>query len=297
MLKYINNKSKRFQTFVANRLKFIHSGSQPKQWHHVEGKQNPADYASRGLHVHWKEKANIWFNGPAFLYTNIGFDSFADTALSDDDKELKEKQICCTNVSRNECDLLSRYSSLERVQRVTAWILRFIRNVKHRIEQKEQQMASAGPHLLGRLTVAEFQEAQVRLCKLVQQKQFHEEIEKLQQGKPFSRSNPLRKLDPFLDETGLLRVGGRLRRCGDVEFNGKCPIILPKDSNLTELLARQTHLIGHVGKNLLITKLRERFWIFGLKQLAKRIVGKCVHCRKQYSPIGEQKCQTCLIVA
>ena len=100
-------------------------------------------------------------------------------------------------------------------------------------------MASAGPHLPGRLTVAEFQDAQVRLCKLVQQKQFHDEIEKLQQGKPFSKSNPLRKLDPFLDETGLLRVGGRLRRCSDIEFNSKCPIILPKDSNLTELLARQ----------------------------------------------------------
>ena len=289
VLKYINNKSKRFQTFVANRLEFIHSGSQPKQWHHVEGKQNPADYASRGLHVHEEEKANIWFNGPAFLHNNIEFDSFADTALPDDDKELKEKQICCANVSRDECDLLSRYSSLERVQRVTAWILRFIRNAKHRIEQKELQMASAGPHLLRRLTVAEFQDAQVRLCKLVQQKQFHDVIEKLQQGKPFSKSNPLRKLDPFLDEIGLLRVGGRLRRSNCIEYDGKCPIILPKDSSFTELLVQHTHLIGHVGKNYVITKLRERFWIFGLKQLAKRIVSKCVHCRKQFATIGEQK--------
>ena len=240
VLKYINNKSKRFQTFVANRLEFIHSGSHRKQWHHVEGKQNPADYASRGLHVHEEEKANIWFNGPAFLYTNIEFDSFSDTALPGDDKELKEKQICCANVSRDECDLLSRYSSFERAQRVTAWVLRFICNAKHRIEQRKQQMASAGPLLLGRLTVKEFQDAQVRLCKSVQQKQFHDEIEKLCQGKPFSKSNPLRKLDPFLDETGLLRVGGRLRRSSGIEFDGKCPIILPKASYLTELLVRHT---------------------------------------------------------
>ena len=52
---------------------------------------------------------------------------------------------------------------------------------------------------------------------------------------------------------------------------------------------QHTHLIGHVGKNFVITKIRERFWIFGLKRLANRIVSKCVHCRKQFASIGEQK--------
>ena len=56
VLKYINNINKRFRTFVANRLEYIHSGSETEQWRHVEGKQNPADYASRGLHVHEDEK-------------------------------------------------------------------------------------------------------------------------------------------------------------------------------------------------------------------------------------------------
>ena len=289
VLKYINNKNKRFQTYVANRLEFIHSGSQPEQWHHVEGKQNPADYASRGLHVHEDEKANIWFNGPAFLYTNVQFDSFTDTALPDDDEELKEKQICCTNVICDGLDLLNRYSSLKRLKRVSAWILRFVRNVKHRIEQRKEQAESAGPFLLNRLTVAEIQDAEVSLCKSVQRDHFKDEIKRLRQGKPLLKSNPLRKLDPFLDETGLLRVGGRLRRSSGIEFDGKCPIILPKASSLTELLVRHTHLIGHVGKNFVITKIRERFWIFGLKRLANRIVSKCVHCRKQFASIGEQK--------
>ena len=152
VLKYINNKNKRFQTFVANRLEYIHSGSQPVEWHHVEGKQNPADYASRGLHVHEDGKTNVWFNGPSFLHTNISFDSFSDTTLPDDDVELKDKQICCVNVACNGCNLLSRYSSIERLQRVTAWILRFTRNVKHRIEQRKQQKSSAGPFLRERIT-------------------------------------------------------------------------------------------------------------------------------------------------
>ena len=289
VLKYINNQNKAFKTYETNRLAYIRSGGEPKQWFHVEGKQNPADYASRGLHVYEDKKAEMWFNGPEFLRDNVKFKLFADIKLSEDDPALKKKQICCANIVCNDYCLLNRFSSLEKLQRVTAWILRFLHILKHRVEQRKQQTASAGPFLLERLTVKEIQDAQVRLFKSVQQKQFHDETKKLQQGKPLSKSNPLRKLDPFLDETGLLRVGGRLRRCSDIESNRKCPIILSKKSNLTELLARHTHLIGHVGKNLVITKLRERFWIFGLKQLAKRVVGKCVHCRKQFAPIGEQK--------
>ena len=182
-----------------------------------------------------------------------------------------------------------RFSSLEKLQRITAWLVRFVHNTKHRVEQRKQQVASTGPFLLARLTVGEIQDAQVRICKSVQQQQFSDEIERIRQGKPLLKSNPLRKLDPFLDETGLLRVGGRLRRSSGIEFDGKGPIILPKASSLTELLVRYTHLIGHVGKNFVITKIRERFWIFGLKRLANRIVSKCVHCRKQFASIGEQK--------
>ena len=248
VLKYINNINKRFKTFVANRLEFIHSGSKAAQWRHVQGKQNPADYASRGLHVHETEKAEVWFNGPKFLQTNIEFDSFVDSGLSDDDAELTEKQICCVNIVCNEHGLLSRFSSLEKLQRVTAWILRFLSNARHRIEQRKQQVASAGPFLLKRLTVGEMQDAQVRLCKSVQRNLFSDAIERLQQGKPLLKSKPLRKLDPFLDETGILRVGGRLRRSSGIERDSKCPIILPKNSNLSELLVRYTHLIGHVGK-------------------------------------------------
>ena len=47
VLQYINNESKRFQTFVANRLAVIHELSKPSMWRHVGTKSNPADYASR----------------------------------------------------------------------------------------------------------------------------------------------------------------------------------------------------------------------------------------------------------
>ena len=48
-LQFINNASRRFHTFVENRLSIIHEGSTPNQWKYVESKLNPAESATRGL--------------------------------------------------------------------------------------------------------------------------------------------------------------------------------------------------------------------------------------------------------
>ena len=51
VLRYIENKDKRFQTFVANRISAILDQSTATQWRHVDSIQNPADEASRGMTV------------------------------------------------------------------------------------------------------------------------------------------------------------------------------------------------------------------------------------------------------
>lgn len=51
VLKYIHNQTKRFRTYVANRVVVIHELSHEMQWRHVSSHDNPADDASRGLHV------------------------------------------------------------------------------------------------------------------------------------------------------------------------------------------------------------------------------------------------------
>ncbi len=48
VLGYINNDSRRFKTFVANRVQAIRNHSQPEQWRYVKTCDNPADWASRG---------------------------------------------------------------------------------------------------------------------------------------------------------------------------------------------------------------------------------------------------------
>ena len=44
---YISNDARRFHVYVGNRIQHIRDRSDPEQWHHVPGKDNPANEASR----------------------------------------------------------------------------------------------------------------------------------------------------------------------------------------------------------------------------------------------------------
>nr|XP_058961489.1 uncharacterized protein LOC131788420 [Pocillopora verrucosa] len=67
VLRYIGNESKRFHTYVANRVAFIREDSSPSQWRHIDSKSNPADDASRGVTAESFTKNDRWIKGPAFL--------------------------------------------------------------------------------------------------------------------------------------------------------------------------------------------------------------------------------------
>ena len=53
VLGYIFNSVRRFHVFVANRIEQIRDLTSLAQWRYVESKENPADYASRGLHAQY----------------------------------------------------------------------------------------------------------------------------------------------------------------------------------------------------------------------------------------------------
>jgi hypothetical protein len=69
VLGYIQNESKRFYIYVANRVQLIRTVSDPTQWRYVDTSSNPADLATCGSSVE-KLKDSIWLSGPAFLREN-----------------------------------------------------------------------------------------------------------------------------------------------------------------------------------------------------------------------------------
>ncbi|XP_042228804.1 uncharacterized protein LOC121870898 [Homarus americanus] len=67
VLQYISNSSRRFQTFVANRIAVIQELSRTDQWRHDGTSLNPADDATRGLPVLDLVAGSRWIRGPDFL--------------------------------------------------------------------------------------------------------------------------------------------------------------------------------------------------------------------------------------
>ena len=69
-------------------------------------------------------------------------------------------------------------------------------------------------------------------------------------------------LDPFLDQEGILRVGGRLHRA-DLSYEERHPIILPKEHHITKLLIRQYHQnVYHQGRVITHGAIRGAgYWI------------------------------------
>ena len=72
VLRYIKNESKRFHTFVANRVAIIRDGSRPDQWRPVSGQQNPSDDLSRGLSVEALLNSDRWIKRTDFFMDGKG---------------------------------------------------------------------------------------------------------------------------------------------------------------------------------------------------------------------------------
>ena len=135
VLQYIRNQSRRFHTFVANRLSVIHENSTPTQWRHVGSELNPADEVSRGLTVEEMNANRKWLNGPPFLRKEEEFwprdPTVHQPELSEDDPEIKRdiqshSQSLTHHGSEDALSSLTeRYSSWERLKRAVAWLLRF----------------------------------------------------------------------------------------------------------------------------------------------------------------------------
>ncbi|XP_068724225.1 uncharacterized protein [Montipora capricornis] len=96
-LQYIKNDSKRFQTYVANRVIEIRELTTPDQWRHCPGRMNPANEASRGLKPQKLSSQHRWWRGPEFLWEpEDRWPNAAVEEVSDDDPEVRAS----TNVHR-----------------------------------------------------------------------------------------------------------------------------------------------------------------------------------------------------
>jgi hypothetical protein len=97
------------------------------------------------------------------------------------------------------------------------------------------------------------------ILKNVQHQAFSTEIKELEGGRQVSKKSRLISLNPFLDDSGLIRVGGRLRNSA-AHSDVKHPIVLPK-CKITELIVQSEHIsLLHAGPQATLASLRQRYW-------------------------------------
>ncbi len=114
--------------------------------------ENPADCASRGLFPFELLAHELWWKGPSWL--QLGLHCWLKPiSLPPNDPVEEANEICSHVVTLSLHHLLSleRYSSVSRLNRVTAWVFRFIGNC---CAQRPGMTRSQGPLSVAELNAA-----------------------------------------------------------------------------------------------------------------------------------------------
>lgn len=272
----------KWKTFVANRVSRIHELSEKEQWHYINTKANPADFASRGLLPQQLIDNTLWWYGPSMLLNEENCsNNIYNIQPFETELEKKKPKTKTFHVSI-DTDCISKYSKLTRAVRIVAFCNRFIQKLKTKntmknlLNTKDTKETSKTQVL----TVDELNEAKTRIIKMFQEKYFGKDIKKLEEKKTLTKDSRLSSLYPFLDAAGVLRVGGRLQN-SEFSYNKKHPIIIPYGCHLTRLIIDDAHKKTlHGGNQLTLCQIRHEFWILSAKRAVKTFINNCVTCHR-----------------
>ena len=257
---YIRNETRRFHTFVQNRVSVIRSLSSVDSWRYVESRQNPADLTTKVKSQYTDADHKFWRHGPSWLLEYSAFWHIPDVQsveISENDPEIKS--LVSQTISSWLQRVSDHYSSWTKMIRAVAWIRRWV------LSFKMKQKINHG------LELDELISAERLLVKDVQIQFYSSEMKDLSVGHFVSKSSSLRSLTPFLDEFGILRVGGRI---------DNHPMIIPNAHSVAKALVIHYHSISHSGWEWTLGLIREKFWICRARPLVRRLLHSCVSCRK-----------------
>nr|XP_037874350.1 uncharacterized protein LOC119630103 [Bombyx mori] len=267
-LHWVHSSPHRFDTFIANRIAQIQNNLDPKHFYHCEGTQNPSDCLSRGLTPAQLLNHPLWLHGPTWARDDVHtwpINRFTfDPAQDEKILELKKQSNVFITTDETEpflCTLAKRVSSWSKLLRIVVYIYRFLGKLPRS----------------DRMQLAHLQFAETAVVKALQQHYFRNDIDALSKGHRVSRS--LLPLSPFL-KNDILRVGGRLKN-SSLEFDSKHPILLPKKDHIVNLIIDyHHHKYLHAGPNLLLSLLRQKFWIISGRSTVKQRFRLCNRCFK-----------------
>nr|CAH7768785.1 unnamed protein product [Callosobruchus chinensis] len=267
VLSWLKTPPNKLKSFVSNRVSEIQQLTASDCWRHVSSGDNPADLLSRGVGPKEIAGSDIWWHAPRWLRESESCWPCKNVCVANVPDMRKEVTAF---VSVHDDDILNRFSSLNKLQRVTAWMIRFAENCK----TKRMNALRVSNHL----SVGEIKDAAFRLTKISQHLWYKSELGRLREGKPLKYNSKVLNLKPFIDDCGILRVGGRLEQA-KFAFEKKHPIILSDECALSRLIVEDAHKkLFHAGPRHVLAVIREEYWIIGGRRLCNKVISKCIVC-------------------
>ena len=282
VLHWIHGHPSRWKTFVANRVSKIQDLLPEHHWGHIKGVDNPADLASRGLSAQDLRNNNLWWQGSDHMKIGLPIPKQIHSNQQDNSETKQSILVMSTTVN---FDLISKFSSLQKLIRVTFYLLRFLQKSSGKMFHGEI-CRDHGPAPCPQ----DLDFTEILLIHLVQSKAFAAEMNALRDGQPVSKQSKLYNLNPFYDKTlRVIRVGGRLHHSKTLTEFQKHPIVLPRNDPFTILLVRDQHIrTFHGGSQLMLASLSRKYWILRAKDTIKSVIHKCVTCTRLKGKTMEQ---------
>lgn len=270
--------------FVTNRVNEIKRDHPNTEMLYVHTKSNPADIATRP--ELFQEKMKLWFNGPDFLVEDES--NWPSNRLYEAHQNLlsvgevpgndpgEPTQEIPTNSDLGQSESLEPENNCDPNEDEPMEI----QQPSMPMENEEyptdgpMELDNPGDHIQGGSNQQQVSIAKtVTEIKALQEKHFQEELE----GK---RTHLARNLDLFMDVDGVLRCRGRMANT-TWSYDMKYPILLPKTSEFTERIIRETHESNyHVGAPHTLSIIRERYWIPQGKAQVLKVIRRCSQCIK-----------------
>ena len=297
VLWWIRGRGKDFRPFVANRICEIQMFTEPSQWQHVFTDENPADLCTRGATPSELADSPLWWDGPDWVTKD--FKEWSKMQDPNRPREMPEKNTSQKKEDTNGCTTLltnnlqkeaaskqdnklgvwrldpKRFSSWIRLLRVHARVRRVLLNMRRRDNRNARI----------ELLPEEIKDAEEEILRLAQREAFCEEYTALRSGKPISKKSQLIKLNPCIDEDGIIRCDGRLKFADFLPYDTRFPIILPRGHWVKKLIVKNYHERGNhaAGVNFTLCQLSERFWIIAAREEIREWDRECNECKRRRS--------------
>ena len=152
-----------------------------------------------------------------------------------------------------------KYGVLIKLVNITAWVLRFVNNILSREEKILSRVLSSS-----KTTTALMTKIKINQEYLINQADY---------------GMIATDMSIVKDEKGVLRSIGRINEA-NLPYVTKRSIVLTKNHHVVQLIIHDSHdRLMHNGVRQTVAEVRATYWIKGLNNEVKRLLGRCTLCK------------------